>query len=285
MNPLYASDASVEQFMRECGLELSKASDFKVEDQEFFEFSDHIINETVKTYRELKIGDLVATGTIILTRLAQELQKLDGEMPHNPKNAHNLLVIANYKLESNCYFSDIYKYKATRYINGFSARYAETSMIRLYGNIYNNLGNSDTHALSQLHLYYQLMHPYEKAPVKNFRQLSLIAAKTLLITAIMQDAVMYGMRHDIQDLIYQWNNDERISPNDQIKTIARYTRNNQQRDIDLFLWNLFGDQMIEWKTFPCKGCETCESTEMITLGQIIPRKLAWLPRWILNRLY
>ena len=301
-NPLYADDSSVERFMRECGLELARASDFKVEDQEFFEFSNHIIHETIKAYSQWRIGDLVAVGVVVLTRLAQELQKLDGEIPHNPKNAHNLLVIANYKLEEHSLVAGdlLTNNITTRHINLFSERYAETSMISLYTNIYIDRRYNDTGALSRLHWYYRFMHPYEKEPVqkeeflfcfpagekiKNFRQLSCIAVKTLLITAIMQSAVTRGIPRDVQDIIYQWNNDERISPNDQIKIVARYIKNMDQKDIDLIFWNLFGDRLIDAITPPCKGCETCKSAEMVIVRQIIPSKLAWLPDWILKRLY
>ncbi|MCL5875335.1 MAG: hypothetical protein M1114_02590 [Candidatus Dependentiae bacterium] len=297
--PLCGNEAVTEHFMQECGLKLLKPSDFKEEDQEFFEFSNHVINETVKAYHEQKIDDLYATGIIVLTRLAQELQKLDGEVPHNPKNAHNLVAIANYELECRCYFSDQSGYKkTTRHVNTFSERYTETNMIGFYADIHMSWEGSDTTDLARLHLYHRLMHPYEKEPVKKdsypfyystekiktLRHLSSIAVKTLLVTAIMKDAVLYGMPYDIKEAIYQWNNDDRITPNEQIKKFACYLRSMHQKDIDQFMWNLFGNQLIEWSTPQCAGCETCKREQLVMRGRTTPRKLAWLPRWILDRL-
>lgn len=297
--PLYSNEAATEQFMKECGLELLKATDFKPEDQEFFEFSHHVINETVKAYHEHKINDLYATGIIVLTHLAQELQKLDGEVPHNPKNAHNLLALANYRLERLCYFSDHYAYKNTvQHINAFSERYTETSMIGFYTGIRMSWEGSDRTDLTRLHQYYHLMHPYEKEPIKKdghhsyfptekiktLNRLSSIAIKVLLATAIMKDAILYGIPYYIKEVLYQLNNDDHITPNEQIKKFAGYLRSIHQKDIDQFIWDLFGNQMIEWSTPQCAGCETCKREQFVIRSRIIPRKLAWLPRWILDRL-
>lgn len=303
--PLCGNEAITEQFMQECGLKLLKPSDFKAEDQEFFEFSHHTISEAARLYHEHKISDLIALSVIVLTQLAQKIKKIESPVPHNPKNAHNLVAIANYKLEKHCFTNErlasefnFLSKNALNFINSSSERNVETYVIGFYANIYNDSGRSDLSDLWRLHWYYQMMHPYEKEStnkdslffnsaekIKSFRQLSLIMVKTLLITFTIQDIILYGIPNNIRDTIYQWNNNEHFSLDDNITTVARYIRDREQKDFDLFLWNLFGDQLIQWETLPCKGCETCDHTESIALAKIAPPKLRWLPRWILKRLY
>lgn len=97
-NQTYSSEAATEQFMKECGLEFLKQSDFSKEDDiRLCYISSSLIHEAVKAYHDHKISDAFAVGIIILTCIAQELHMKRGIM-ENDTTALVPLKIAEHKL-------------------------------------------------------------------------------------------------------------------------------------------------------------------------------------------